>query len=84
MWRQAPITAAIIIASGLAHHSKLTGMELGLQSVVEVFVGCIVGLIVSWLMSYVWPMRKSPQKAECPPQPAGGASSATATTPSVK
>ena len=27
MWRQAPITAAIVIAGGLQHHDKLTGME---------------------------------------------------------
>ena len=25
MWRQAPITAAIVIAAGLTHHSKLSG-----------------------------------------------------------
>ena len=29
MWRQAPITAAIVIASELTHHSKLTGLEQG-------------------------------------------------------
>jgi hypothetical protein len=56
MWRQAPITAAIIIASGLEQHSKLTGVEQGLRRVGEVLLGCVVGLIVSWLMSYLWPM----------------------------
>ena len=56
MWRQAPITAAIVIASGLAQHSKLTGVENGVHRVAEVLVGCIVGLIVSWLMSHIWPL----------------------------
>ncbi|MCX5731786.1 MAG: hypothetical protein NTY18_10655 [Deltaproteobacteria bacterium] len=29
MWRQAPIPAAIVIASGVAHQSKLSGIEQG-------------------------------------------------------
>jgi uncharacterized membrane protein YccC len=59
MWRQAPITAAIVIASGLEQHSKLTGAEQGLRRVAEVLFGCIVGFIVSWLMSHVWPMPET-------------------------
>lgn len=59
MWRQAPITAAIVIASGLEQHSKLTGVELGLRRVAEVFLGCLVGIIVSWLMSHFWPLPES-------------------------
>jgi Fusaric acid resistance protein-like len=31
MWRQAPITAPIIIASGLERHSKMSGVEQGLR-----------------------------------------------------
>jgi uncharacterized membrane protein YccC len=56
MWRQAPITAAIIVAGGLAHHSRLIGVEYGLHKVAEVFVGCLVGLLVSSLMSKLWPL----------------------------
>lgn len=56
MFRQAPITAAIVIASELEKHSKLTGMELGLRRVAEVLLGCVVGVLVSWLMSKVWPL----------------------------
>jgi len=56
MWRQAPITAALIIAAGLSHHSKLTGLEVGLRRVAEVLVGCVVGLLVAWFMSWVWPI----------------------------
>jgi uncharacterized membrane protein YccC len=58
MWRQAPITAAIVIAAGLSHHSKLTGMEHGLHKVAEVIIGCLMGLLVSVLMSRVWPVRE--------------------------
>jgi uncharacterized membrane protein YccC len=56
MWRQAPITAAIVIASGLTEHSKTSGMEHGLHKVGEVIVGCLVGLLVTWLISRVWQM----------------------------
>lgn len=63
MWRQAPITAAIVIASGLVHHSKLTGIEHGLHKVGEVLFGCAMGLAVSWLMSKVWPLAPSDGEA---------------------
>src|SRR5262249_45401458 len=45
MWRQAPITAAIVIAAGLTHHSKLSGVEHGLHKVGEVLLGCVMGLL---------------------------------------
>ena len=56
MWRQAPITAAIVIASGLMHGSKLSGVEHGLHKVGEVILGCVTGLVVSWAMARLWPM----------------------------
>jgi uncharacterized membrane protein YccC len=56
MFRQAPITAAIIIASGLEKHAKLSGMELGARRVAEVLLGCVVGVAVSWIMSKLWPI----------------------------
>ena len=56
MWRQAPITAAIVIAGGLQHHDKLTGMEQGVHRVAEVLLGCVVGVAVAWLLSKVWPL----------------------------
>jgi uncharacterized membrane protein YccC len=59
MWRQAPITAAIVIAGGLQHHDKLTGMEQGLHRVAEVLLGCVVGIAVAWLLSKVWPLPDS-------------------------
>ena len=57
MWRQAPITAALIIAAGLTHHSKLSATEVGLRRVGEVMLGCVVGVVVSLLMSRIWPIE---------------------------
>ena len=56
MWRQAPITAALVIATGLMHHDKLSGIENGLHKVGEVLFGCLMGLVVSWVMSRLWPL----------------------------
>jgi len=71
MWRQAPITAAIVIAAGLTHHSKLSGVEHGLHKVAEVIFGCLVGLFVTWLMSKLWAMPprrdKGPNPNRCSP-----------------
>ena len=67
MWRQAPITAAIVIASGVTHHSKLSGIEEGLHKVAEVIFGCLTGVAVSWLMSRVWPVVP-PHDAAAPPR----------------
>jgi uncharacterized membrane protein YccC len=58
MWRQAPITAAIVIAAGVSAHSELSGIEHGLHKVAEVLFGCFVGLLVSWSMSRIWPVRR--------------------------
>lgn len=57
MWRQAPITAAVVIAAGIAGSSTLVGVERGLHKVAQVVFGCIVGITVSWLMSKVWLVR---------------------------
>ena len=40
MWRQAPITAAIVIAAGMTHNSELTALEIGARRVGEVLLGC--------------------------------------------
>jgi hypothetical protein len=34
--------------------SRLAGIATGLHKVAEVIFGCIVGLLVSWLMSKIW------------------------------
>lgn len=62
MWRQAPITAAIVIASGLQHHEKMTAMKQGLHRIGEVLFGCVVGIAIAWILSKVWPLPE-PRKA---------------------
>ena len=64
MWRQAPITAAIVIAAGLAQGAKAAGIESGMHKVAEVIFGCMVGLVVSWLMSKVWLVKPPVEAAE--------------------
>jgi uncharacterized membrane protein YccC len=67
MWRQAPITAAFVIAAGLEHHSRLHGMMAGVTRVTEVLFGCLVGLIAAWFVSAVWPLPEpglGPQAAK--------------------
>ena len=59
MWRQAPITAAIVIAAGLTHHSNVSAAEHGLHKVAEVILGCVMGLLVAWVMSKVWPVPEA-------------------------
>ena len=66
MWRQAPITAAFVIAAGLEHHSRLTGLKAGVGRMAEVLFGCVVGLVVAWMVSIVWPL----------PEPVAAASAA--------
>ena len=56
MWRQAPITAAIVIAGGLQHHDKMAAMEQGLHRVAEVLLGCFVGIVVAWVLAQLWPL----------------------------
>lgn len=56
MWRQAPITAAFVIAAGLEYHSRRHGLEAGVRRMSEVLFGCVVGLVVAWFVSVVWPL----------------------------
>jgi len=58
MWRQAPINAALVIATGVETHSKLGGIESGLHKVGEVLFGCLVGLCVSYAMARIWPIKQ--------------------------
>jgi uncharacterized membrane protein YccC len=59
-WRIAPTTAALIIASSLAEHSRMSGAEVGARRVGEVILGCMVGIIVTWTIGRVW--RPPPAK----------------------
>ena len=68
MWRQAPITAAIVIASGIEHHSEKLSIEIGLRRVAEVMFGCLLGLAVSWLLAKIWRLPEPPTP-KAPVQP---------------
>ena len=55
MWRQGPITAAFVIAAGLEYHSRIKGLQAGMDRVFQVLFGCVIGLAVGWLVSVLWP-----------------------------
>lgn len=57
MWRQAPITAAIVVAGSMQQHDKLGALEHGAARVGEVLFGCVVGIASAWLLSKLWPLR---------------------------
>jgi uncharacterized membrane protein YccC len=81
MWRQAPITATIVVTSGLMEASKVHGLQRGLTRVADVLLGCIVGLLVTFGMSKLWPLARpegrhvtaspQPESALPPPQSTG-------------
>jgi uncharacterized membrane protein YccC len=66
MWRQAPITAAVVIAAAAANDSSAVGIMYGLHRVAEVVFGCMVGIGVSLAMSRVWLIR-TPTENACRP-----------------
>ena len=59
MWRQAPITAAVVIAGAVVNDSSAVGIVAGLHKVGEVVFGCLVGVGVSVVMSRVWLIQPS-------------------------
>jgi uncharacterized membrane protein YccC len=59
MWRQAPITATIVVAGGLLEVSKIQGLQQGLTRVGDVLLGCFVGLLVTFVISRLWPMESA-------------------------
>jgi uncharacterized membrane protein YccC len=63
MWRQAPISAAFVIAASLEYHSRIHGLRAGAFRMGEVLFGCLVGIVVAWIVSVVWPLPE-PAPAE--------------------
>jgi uncharacterized membrane protein YccC len=64
MWRQGPITAAFVIAAGIEHHAKTSAFQAGLNRVSEVLFGCIIGLLVGYSLSKVWPLPEDKPAAK--------------------
>jgi uncharacterized membrane protein YccC len=58
MWRQAPITAAIVVAGSMHQHDTLGAFERGAVRVGEVLFGCVVGIASAWVLSKLWPLRE--------------------------
>jgi uncharacterized membrane protein YccC len=58
-WRIAPTTAALIIASGLVQHSKMSGAEVGVRRLSEIILGCVVGISVTWVVGQIWKPPKT-------------------------
>ncbi len=56
MWRQAPISAAFIIAAGFEHNSRIKGLQAGATRMGEVLFGCVIGIVVAWVVSELWPL----------------------------
>jgi len=54
----------VVIAAGLKEGAKAAGIESGMHKVAEVVFGCMVGLVVSWLMSKVWLVKPPVEAAE--------------------
>jgi len=59
MWRQAPISAAFVIAASLQHQSRRGGLVAGAGRMGEVLFGCFVGIVVAWIVSVVWPLPEA-------------------------
>src|SRR5271166_936353 len=59
MWRQAPISAAFVIAAGMEYHSRQHGLQAGATRMFEVLFGCVVGIVVAWIVSVVWPLPEA-------------------------
>src|ERR1019366_1746522 len=57
---QAPISAAFIISAGLEHHSRIKGLQAGGSRMAEELFGCVIGLVVGWFVSVIWP-RPEPE-----------------------
>jgi uncharacterized membrane protein YccC len=70
MWRQAPITAAFVIAAGYEHHTRIGGLRAGATRISEVLFGCVVGLFVAYVVSVVWPLPEPAPKAQVKTQSA--------------
>ena len=67
MWRQAPISAAFVIAAGIEHHTRHNGLITGAFRMGEVLAGCVVGIFVAWIVSVVWPLPDT-RTAEAAPK----------------
>ena len=57
-WRVGPVTAALVLTTGVVANSRESGLEAAGRRVGEVLLGSVVALAVTWLVSLVWPPRE--------------------------
>jgi uncharacterized membrane protein YccC len=62
-WKIAPITAALVMASSLESHTKLSGELAGLRRLGEVILGSAMALAVAFVFARLWPPPKPPGPA---------------------
>jgi uncharacterized membrane protein YccC len=63
-WRVGPVTAALVLTTGVVEKSRESGLETAGLRVGEVLLGGVVALAVTWLVSRVWRPREDAQDAE--------------------
>ena len=68
-WKIAPITAALVMASSLQRHTRVSGEEAGLRRLGEVMFGSAVAVVVALVFSKLWPPPNSGEAMAAPPPP---------------
>jgi uncharacterized membrane protein YccC len=63
MWRQAPITAALVIAAAVTQQSASVGVMHGVHKMGEVVFGCLVGILVTLVLARVRFVQPSAEEA---------------------
>lgn len=53
-WRVGPVTTAIIISAGIGQKSIDTGLSFALHRTMEVLLGSVTALFITWLTSLIW------------------------------
>jgi uncharacterized membrane protein YccC len=68
-WRVGPVTAALVLTAGVAAQSPKAGLEVAGRRAAEVLFGSAVALVITWLVSLIWPAQDAGQHGEeRPPQ----------------
>lgn len=58
-WRIAPVTTALIMSAAMTQHSTFGAFTLALHRTLEVFIGSVTAVIVTFLMSHIWLPQES-------------------------
>jgi uncharacterized membrane protein YccC len=61
-WRVGPVAAALVMVASLTENSRRSGAEAGLHRLLEVFLGSVMAVGVSFVISRVWPLPAAPAR----------------------